>query len=1124
MPIQRIAPNAPHSRPPPVSQIKKGRQERRLLKPVRVASAWQENIAAQVKPRSENRWRASRAQPLLATLLQFLMLSEQLKSVVSLPEAPGRLPPPVFPGRASDAGSTSASALSPKVPPRAQASGRDALEPAPPTAAAFRFLQHIAPQAPQAPVSNRRIRSAPEHSDRSVEQAPSAASTGKQDGAPAPWSADLREWHANAGAMAAAEAEPTLARADTPRELRYGSLDWADLQSGIDIASALGLGHWTMSYTELVALAQAADMAARLEPGAAAGLLAPQIRTALTFAGMAVQPDDMDAEARIGQAMRSLTDARSARWEGLQQRQQTLEALQAPIPTRSELAERILFEHGIHPDRIFLTPPLLGTPAVGGHVEPVADTARNLYLEGRRSLNNARLPDVDQQFDRAFTEYKDKARQAIALRYDETIRELPEEERTFWEKGKAQILAPEVRDEQSMVRGTLAMRPFGTNLRSQAKPFTAIVSIKHDGRTRHYLAATAGAQGRLIRFLAGELPRDTGHKRGKAEILDAALFPHIDDLFVNGGEIKAVRRRHWKLAPRGTPGAATSGVAKYFVEAIEKQRRQAYGPTANQQALQRVRDGLLSMIPFYNCVTEAQAGNTGSAAVSCTFDVVGLVPLAGTALKAGVGAGKLSVQIGGTMLKQLAQASARGILSRRALRSMISEMARAAPQAASLARSSGKMLAGDAAKLFDPGLRFAGSVGKNVVRGGRALVRRLRQAPGMQALADRVGAALKQKQLRLRAPDDYRAVPPHIRQELQVGSPVDDIGELWHFPESRRWPEFKRIVETAGALDPEQRNAQFIAAIRQIKHLNKEERYQAFELLSGPKTPDMPDILYEMRLVALADQIEHLDINRRLSQFNVLFEMTGKLPAGHPAALVRQIEHLAPEQRRDAFDRLLAGAAELDPQPRAAYLNTLGMQLRWLHRKDAWDGFDRLFREIELLPAQLGTTQLIKLVKRSGYIPTGSRGYMPHSKRLDRIIRKITGGSNETQRVAHLNTLIRKIGSLQEGMRMTVFMRIVARIETLGKERLFAGESSNALLDELRGQIRWLSTSGYNDRAIAELQIDETTGKLHALESMQAGQRSLQRISREAALTAQHNDRRLALTRHANGRPRAQFR
>ena len=95
MPIRRASPHA-YSPPPPIGQIKKGRQERRMFKPVRVASAWQENIAARVKPRSENRWRVSRAQPLLATLLQFLMLSEHIKSVASLPDAPGRLGPPVF--------------------------------------------------------------------------------------------------------------------------------------------------------------------------------------------------------------------------------------------------------------------------------------------------------------------------------------------------------------------------------------------------------------------------------------------------------------------------------------------------------------------------------------------------------------------------------------------------------------------------------------------------------------------------------------------------------------------------------------------------------------------------------------------------------------------------------------------------------------------------------------------------------------------------------------------------------------------------------------------------------------------------------------------------------------------
>jgi hypothetical protein len=85
--IRHAGANASCSRPLSVSQVNKGRQDRRMFKPKRVASTWQENISAQVKSRSENRWRVSRPQPLLATFLQFMMLFKQVKSVGSVPEA-----------------------------------------------------------------------------------------------------------------------------------------------------------------------------------------------------------------------------------------------------------------------------------------------------------------------------------------------------------------------------------------------------------------------------------------------------------------------------------------------------------------------------------------------------------------------------------------------------------------------------------------------------------------------------------------------------------------------------------------------------------------------------------------------------------------------------------------------------------------------------------------------------------------------------------------------------------------------------------------------------------------------------------------------------------------------------
>ena len=161
-----------------------------MFKPVRVASAWQENIAARTRPRSENRWRVSRAQPWLASLLQFLMLSEQLKSVVSLPEAPGRLGPPAFtPPVFSDAGNDTGKAPapdSPVAPPLRQAassgsadnaaaqrlaSEMSTLEQTLLAGASLDFSKNIIRRVRQAPTPNRRLR----HVHRQITAIPSGA-------------------------------------------------------------------------------------------------------------------------------------------------------------------------------------------------------------------------------------------------------------------------------------------------------------------------------------------------------------------------------------------------------------------------------------------------------------------------------------------------------------------------------------------------------------------------------------------------------------------------------------------------------------------------------------------------------------------------------------------------------------------------------------------------------------------------------------------------------------------------------------------------------------------------------------------------------------------------------------
>lgn len=286
----------------------------------------------------------------------------------------------------------------------------------------------------------------------------------------------------------------------------------------------------------------------------------------------------------------------------------------------------------------------------------------------------------------------------------------------------------------------------------------------------------------------------------------------------------------------------------------------------------------------------------------------------------------------------------------------------------------------------------------------------------------------------------------------------------------RHLPEFKRLIDAADALPPEQRDAQLIGLTYHIEYLPENQRAMAFALLSGA-----PGTLDEARFTTLAEQVPHLKEDDRLVNFNVLFEMSGKLPAGHPVALAQQIRHLTPDQRWDAFDRLLGAAAELDPPRRGAHLETLAGQIRWLHEKVRLDRFDGVLRAIDLLPAEeQRAAQWVTLATHIAHLPE------KQLQRFDSILGKVTGLANEEQRVVQLKALTQQIGRLPKWRRSDVFLHILAGVEQLGRERRLARESRVALLDALGDQVCWLSSAGaHSDQLIAELQISRAVKNLN---------------------------------------------
>jgi len=75
-----------------------------------------------------------------------------------------------------------------------------------------------------------------------------------------------------------------------------------------------------------------------------------------------------------------------------------------------------------------------------------------------------------------------------------------------------------------------------------------------------------------------------------------------------------------------------------FIDAISAYHRnifakQLYDYGYKETGLQRFGDFILSVVPFYNCITEAHAGHVKNAAVLCSIDSLSLVPIVGELLE-----------------------------------------------------------------------------------------------------------------------------------------------------------------------------------------------------------------------------------------------------------------------------------------------------------------------------------------------------------------------------------------------------------------------------------------------------------------------------------------------------------
>lgn len=146
---------------------------------------------------------------------------------------------------------------------------------------------------------------------------------------------------------------------------------------------------------------------------------------------------------------------------------------------------------------------------------------------------------------------------------------------------------------------------------------------------------------------------------------------------------------------------------------LKQLHQQGYDPTTRDKVL----DVLSSFIPFYDCISELRAGDS-AAPLSCTLDIIGLLPLIGQ-----------TGRLGGRILFKLGMGGNRALraslLSFSAERSLTVSLATGAksltvnalaPAMSELNRRAFLDLALSSVRALDPGIEFIGFIGKTTLR------------------------------------------------------------------------------------------------------------------------------------------------------------------------------------------------------------------------------------------------------------------------------------------------------------------------------------------------------------------------------------------------------------------------
>jgi hypothetical protein len=557
--------------------------------------------------------------------------------------------------------------------------------------------------------------------------------------------------------------EPTLLRKDLPETFRYGSLAWALLSIGIDLA---GDAQSEMSTHALISLGAAADLFSgdMTDPGMAA-IQYSALRTILRMAHAQGKIDLQHRHANreiTRQDIETALNLFQSQFFAETNKLAPMEELVAAMPTRSQIAKDMLRERGIWDpemkyeqidgksllDRLNQMSPISERPCMPkkeGHA------LYKIFMSGclkqllssatvsshDRDLLNVPILTVDNlnaRFEKSFdAKIGPLTHQIMMPTLQDEIAFMDVEDEKFWRCGEWTVRIPSAMIRTRRTAGSRHTGGVGAGgdndpvERYKVRDNVLIrLTLEVDGQTHLRTYSVALEPFSIKRY----------------EVNDKALLGRSLEQFFkpkkSAEKLLNLHRQSSLVYEDYTAGNSRGNLLQIVSERLMQHRtgvlRESARETTEPEAFRAsVKKMLLDFLPLYACITAIQADERDDAKLYCTIDALSLIPVAAAGAKltrAIFAVGRLSRKQIGNIAKAFLLRSVKPDDAHHAVSSVLA----LGKPAMGVARES--------VNLFDPGFQLLSGLNRMAFRLGAAglqqLSKKISGIPELAVIAERL--------------------------------------------------------------------------------------------------------------------------------------------------------------------------------------------------------------------------------------------------------------------------------------------------------------------------------------------------------------------------------------------------